>query len=101
MSWRYNRMKAPSLDEFEKELQQAYQELPPVLRQKVTIVIDETTESNFGYFQPMFPTTINICFKTCKQQRDWRAHVRRVLKHEIEHLLFPGWQSPHSEHTGG
>ena len=88
-----------TLDEFEEEVTKAYDELPPEVSGKFTIVIDEEREDVFGYFHGMFPRTLMICYKTCSGHPNPSAHIRRVIHHEVEHILFPSYTHSHSEHS--
>ena len=92
-------MNSLSLKEFEEKAGELYDELPENIRNKFSLHVAEFNPSDmnaFGYWTNMFPNAICLVYETFLANGDFSDdHIRRVIKHEVEHVLMG---LKHSEH---
>lgn len=93
-----------TLDEFEIRVAAVYAKLPHGIRQKFHVEIEEIVpaafhgQPPFGYVHGMNPETVVLSYPGFLRHGDFsRGHIERVIKHEVEHVLF-GAGGRHSEH---
>ena len=85
-----------SLDDFELEVSKIYELLPYDIKNRFVIHIEEEPQEKqnnvlFGYYTPLFPNAITLCYWGFKVTNDFRLdHIERVIKHEFEHLSLGG-----------
>ena len=85
-----------NLDEFEIEVTKIYDGLPNEFKDRFVIHIEEepnkdNTTAVFGYYTPLFPNAITLCYWGFKATNDFRLdHIERVIRHEFEHLSLGG-----------
>ena len=91
-----------NIEEFEKVVGNIYDELPEEIKNKFTLSIEEfPTEGSkklhpFGYWLSLCPTNYILCYWVFKETNNFDIdHIKRVMKHEFEHVLFG---LKHSEH---
>lgn len=91
-----------NLEEFELVLGELYDELPDSIKNRFALFVVEKNlpgENAFGYWTNMLPNAVTFVYETFKNHGDFsKDHLRRVMKHEFEHVLMG---LKHSEHKHG
>ena len=94
-----------TIDEFTSTVESIYKELPEIIRNKMTIFIEEEPTQEyknalFGYWTNLTPDCFTLCYWGFKATNDFRReHIERVIKHEFEHKLIGASGARHSEHS--
>ena len=86
-----------SLDDFVKQVEEVYDQLPQDIQERFSISIDEENTQCLGYYLSIIPTMVHLCFKPFQLLQLQSQDIRNVIFHELEHLLMPWWHH-HSEH---
>lgn len=88
-----------NINEFEEKVGSLYDELPEEIKDKFSLFIVEKNPEGmnaFGYWNSMLPNAVTLVYETFKNYGDFSDdHIRRVLKHEFEHVICG---LKHSEH---
>lgn len=91
------------IDKFTETVEAIYDKLPDLIKDKMTILIEEyptQSYSNplFGYWTNLTPDCFTLCYWGFKATNNFdTGHIERVIKHEFEHKIF-GAEHRHSEH---
>ena len=84
---------------FEHVCGELYDELPDNIKSRFALYVvdvDPDHKYPFGYWTNMLPNAITLVYQGFKRHGDFsKAHIRRVIKHEVEHVLCG---VKHSEH---
>ena len=87
------------LEDFEIKLGELYDELPEEIKDRFSLNLleyDPTNSNVFAYWTNMLPNAVTFVYETFKNHGDFSDdHLRRVMKHEFEHVLMG---TKHSEH---
>lgn len=89
-------------NEFESTLGELYDELPDQFKDRFALYVVEHNQPGqnaFAYWTNMLPNAVTFVYETFKNHGDFsKDHLRRVMKHEFEHVLMG---TKHSEHKHG